>query len=201
MVDEFQDTNLAQLSLIKALSSSPVHEGRANVCVVGDDDQAVYKFQGAEMSNISRFKELYTDVETIVLRENYRSTQEVLDVARALVTQGKNRLENIDLSIRKDLVAKNSKVKKGDISMLRFDSDVKEYSFVAEQIQDLIQQGEKQSEIVIIAREHKQLRAVLPYLDALSIPYTYTREENVFDEQHVRVGYYLSVSSRIYGCT
>lgn len=186
MVDEFQDTNNAQLSLVKALSSSDVHEGRANVCVVGDDDQAVYKFQGAEISNIHSFKMLYKDVETIVLIENYRSSQEVLDFARAIVSQGVNRLENMDKDIRKDLIAKNNKLPKGSIRVRQFLTQEEEYSFIAEDIKKILNEGIDPKEIAVIAREHKQLRALLPYLDAISAPYTYVREENVFDEQHVR---------------
>lgn len=186
MVDEFQDTNNAQLTLVKALSGNPVHEGRANVCVVGDDDQAVYKFQGAEISNIHSFSELYTDVKKIVLVENYRSTQKVLDFARLLVSQGVERLENKDSTLRKELVAKNKSLAEGEIVISSFDTQEEEYAYVATKIQELLKQGEKKDDIAIIAREHKQLRGILSYLDKLSIPYTYTREENVFDEQHVR---------------
>ena len=82
LVDEFQDTNAAQLSLIKSITSNEVLEGRANVFVVGDDDQSIYKFQGAELSNIFNFKKMYTDVKTIVLTDNYRSTQKVLDFSK-----------------------------------------------------------------------------------------------------------------------
>jgi DNA helicase-2/ATP-dependent DNA helicase PcrA len=186
MVDEFQDTNNAQLSLVKAISSSGVHEGRPNVCVVGDDDQAVYKFQGAEISNILSFEQLYKDVTKIVLVENYRSTQQVLDFARSIVTQGVERLERLDTTIRKDLVAKNKSLPQGAITIHEFGTEEGEYAYVAEEVKKKIEQGEKESEIAIIAREHKQLRAILPYLDALSISYTYVREENVFDEPHVR---------------
>ncbi|MDQ5962739.1 MAG: ATP-dependent helicase UvrD/PcrA [Patescibacteria group bacterium] len=186
MVDEFQDTNNAQLSLVKAISSSEVHEGHPNVCVVGDDDQAVYKFQGAEISNILSFEQLYKDVTKIVLVENYRSTQQVLDFARSIVTQGVERLERLDKTIRKDLVAKNKELAKGNIVINEFGTEEDEYVFVAEEVKKKLDDGEKASEIAIIAREHKQLRAVLPYLDALSVSYTYVREENVFDEPHVR---------------
>ena len=123
MVDEFQDTNNAQLSLVKAISSNPVHEGRPNVCMVGDDDQAIYKFQGAEISNIHSFRELYKDVEVIVLTENYRSTQAVLDFARAIVLQGVNRLETRYKEIRKDLKAKNTSLPSGAISTFSFGSE------------------------------------------------------------------------------
>lgn len=186
MVDEFQDTNNAQLSLVKAISSNPVHEGRPNVCVVGDDDQAIYKFQGAEISNIHSFKELYKDVETIVLTENYRSTQKILDFARAIVVQGVNRLETRYKEIRKDLVAKNNNLPVGEIHTLQFPTDVEEYSCIASCVSKLLADGVPASEIALIAREHKQLITLLPYLDAKQIPYTYTRKENVFDEQHVQ---------------
>lgn len=196
MVDEFQDTNNAQLSLVKAISSNPVHEGKPNVCVVGDDDQAIYKFQGAEISNIHSFKELYQDVETIVLTENYRSTQKVLDFARAIVTQGVNRLENKlnlrpgresgDSEISKVLVAKNKKLETGTIYTQAFPTSEEEYAYIAQEVSTLLKQGVPAKEVALIAREHKQLILLLPYLDRLDVPYTYTRKENVFDEKHVK---------------
>ncbi len=186
MVDEFQDTNNAQLSLVKALSSNEVHEGRANVCVVGDDDQAIYKFQGAEISNIHSFKELYKDVEVIVLTENYRSTQEVLDFSRIIVTQGVNRLENHYKEISKNLVAKNTSLPKGNIFTYSFRTEEEEYAYIAKEIKKLLDSGVPAKEVAVISREHKGLTTLLPYLDNQRIPYTYTRKENVFDEQHVR---------------
>lgn len=186
LVDEFQDTNNAQLSLVKAISSNPVHEGRPNVCVVGDDDQAIYKFQGAEISNIHSFKELYNDVEVIVLTENYRSTQKVLDFARAVVVQGVNRLETRYREIRKDLVAKNIKLDVGEIHTLAFPTQEEEYAYIAQEVAKHLKNNVPAKEIALIAREHKQLILLLPYLDALAVPYTYTRKENVFDERHVQ---------------
>jgi DNA helicase-2/ATP-dependent DNA helicase PcrA len=186
MVDEFQDTNNAQLSLVKAVSSSPVHEGRPNVCVVGDDDQAIYKFQGAEISNILSFRELYKDVEVVVLTENYRSTQKVLDFARAIVVQGVERLETSYKEIRKDLLAKNTKLEDGIIHTHSFPTTEEEYAYIAGEVARLLRNGAPAKEIALIAREHRQLILLLPYLDALQVPYTYTRKENVFDEKHVK---------------
>lgn len=186
MVDEFQDTNNAQLSLVVAISSNPVHEGHPNVCVVGDDDQAIYKFQGAEMENMLSFKTLYKDVETVVLSENYRSTQAVLDFARAIVVQGVNRLENRYEEIRKDLVSKNTKLEKGEIHTHSFPTPEEEYAYIAKEVASLLKKKVPAKEIALIAREHKQLILLLPYLDALNVPYTYTRKENVFDERHVK---------------
>lgn len=186
MVDEFQDTNNAQLSLVKGISSNKVHEGKPNVCVVGDDDQAIYKFQGAEMENMLSFRTLYQDVEIIVLTDNYRSTQKILNFARAIVTQGVNRLETRYKEIRKDLTAQNKTIPEGNIHTLAFATQEEEYACIAKEIATLLEQGESPQEIALIAREHKQLILLLPYLDALHVPYTYTRKENVFDELHVQ---------------
>jgi DNA helicase-2/ATP-dependent DNA helicase PcrA len=186
MVDEFQDTNNAQLSLVKAISSNPVHEGHPNVCVVGDDDQAIYKFQGAEISNIHSFRELYKDVEVIVLTENYRSTPKILDFARAVVLQGVNRLETRYKEIRKDLVAKNKSLPAGRLCTFSFASEEEEYTYIAKEIETLLAQGVEASEIALIAREHKQLKTILPYLGTKDVPYSYERNENVFDERHVQ---------------
>lgn len=186
MVDEFQDTNNAQLSLVKGISSNEVHEGRPNVCVVGDDDQAIYKFQGAEMENMLSFKQLYKDVEVIVLTENYRSTQKILDFSRSIVTQGINRLENRYKEIRKDLKAKNPTLLSGEIHTLSFKSQEEEFAYIANEIRKLLDKNTEAKEVAVIAREHKQLTNILPYLDSVHVPYTYTRKENVFDEIHVK---------------
>ena len=78
MVDEYQDTNTAQFELIRLLA-----ERNHNLCVVGDDDQSIYKFRGANIRNILDFEQVYPDAEVIKLEQNYRSTQNVLDAANA----------------------------------------------------------------------------------------------------------------------
>ncbi len=188
LVDEFQDTNEAQMSLVRAITSSDIHEGRPNVCVVGDDDQAIYKFQGAEISHIMRFRDsLYKDVETIVLDKNYRSTQKVLDLARSLITQGKGRLENKYEDIRKILSSENKKLEKGEIFIIQTTSDVAEYTHVARSIRKVLDSGESANEIAILARGHRELKEILPYLDREQIPYEYNKKANVFDEPHVKI--------------
>ncbi len=186
MVDEFQDTNKAQLALVKAISSHTVHEGHPNVCVVGDDDQAVYKFQGADISNIHTFKTLYDDVTTIVLTENYRSTAQVLDFARSIILQGEERLEKLFPEIQKELVSKNTTLPPGDIHQVSFSTPEEEYGYIATEVRALLDKGIEPHEIALIARKHKQLTGLLPSLDKLHVPYTYTRKENVFDELHVK---------------
>lgn len=190
LVDEFQDTNEAQMSLVRAISQAKVHEGRPNVCVVGDDDQAIYKFQGAEISHMMRFRDaLYLDVTTVVLDKNYRSTQEILDMARGVITQikGSGRLENKYDDITKVLSSQNSSLPRGVITLTTTTSDVAEYAHVARSIRKALDSGTDASDIAILSRGHRELRALLPYLDRLDIPYEYTKKANVFDEPHVKI--------------
>lgn len=190
LIDEFQDTNEAQMSLVKAITSHPVHEGRPNVCVVGDDDQAIYKFQGAEISHMMRFRDsLYKDVKTIVLDKNYRSTQSVLDFSREVITQirGLGRLENKYEDITKKLTGENKKLPVGEITVLQANSDVAEYASVARSLRELLDKGISPEDIAILARGHRELRALLPYLDREHIPYEYSKKSNVFDEPHVAI--------------
>lgn len=187
MIDEFQDTNEAQMDLVRFLTGGAVHEGRPNILVVGDDDQAIYKFQGAEVSHLMRFREsLYQDVTTIVLDKNYRSTKDVLSLARKVVVQGKGRLENHFEDIKKDLTPMNSELKEGSVSVKLFETDGEEYAFVARKIKETMLASEKGDDIAVLARGHKELRALIPYLERAEVPFEYTKKANVFDEVHVR---------------
>lgn len=89
LVDEFQDTNDVQMRLVWNLTNNPVTEGRPNLMVVvGDDDQAIYRFQGANLSNILDFTTRYRDVKVITLTDNYRSDAAILQLARQVITRG-----------------------------------------------------------------------------------------------------------------
>jgi DNA helicase-2/ATP-dependent DNA helicase PcrA len=188
MIDEFQDTNEAQMSLVRAITQSAVHEGRPNVCVVGDDDQAIYKFQGAEVSHIMHFRDkAYKDVRTIVLDKNYRSTKEVLALARHIITQGKNRLESRYEDISKVLSAMNTSLPESDIHLHHFASDVEEYSYIARKLREKLDTGTAGDDIAVLARGHRELQALLPYLNRERIPYEYVKRANVFDEPHVKI--------------
>ncbi len=187
LIDEFQDTNEAQMNLVRAITSSYIHEGRPNVMVVGDDDQAIYKFQGAEISNITEFRDkTFKDTTTIVLDTNYRSHKQILDYARTVVLQGDNRLEKHYKDISKELSQGNASVPKGTLEIARHNSDIEEYATLAKTLRKLLDNNTNPEDIAILGRNHRELKAMLPYLDKLDIPYEYIKKANVFDEAHVK---------------
>lgn len=89
LVDEFQDTNTAQFEMLRALVNEPL--GKRNLFVVGDEDQSIYRFRGADYRNVLRFREDYPESVVVLLEQNYRSTQAILDVANAVISNNRNR--------------------------------------------------------------------------------------------------------------
>jgi DNA helicase-2/ATP-dependent DNA helicase PcrA len=175
MVDEFQDTNLAQYQLVKMLAAS-----KNNLLVVGDDDQAIYKFRGASISNIMQFKEDYPQAQEIVLTENYRSRQEILDSAYRFINHNNpNRLE-VKLNINKKLDAKGAVNKQSKsapaVQFFNFDTQDEEISFIGNQIKNIyeakIAQGEEISwlDFAILVRANDTADAYVKELGRLGIP-------------------------------
>ncbi len=185
LVDEFQDTNTGQMRLLDALAQHPVHEGNPNLMVVGDDDQAIYAFQGAELSNIVTFLQNYPNAPKVTLTDNYRSTSNILSLARAVIVQGEQRLENQVAGIDKTLTPKTDQ-KSPNLSRLEFATQAHEYEHAAGEIAKQINQGVEPNEIAVIAREHKQLEAFLPYLFDKNIPVAYERRENALEQPKIK---------------
>lgn len=184
MVDEFQDTNGAQLRLLNALAENPVNESRPNILAVGDDDQAIYSFQGAELNNVLDFTLRYRDVGVITLTDNYRSTAPILQQARNVITQAETRLESTLKNINKSLTPHNSQ--SSNVEAHEFATPAAEYQWIAQSVKSLLNQGENPNEIAIIARHHKQLAELLPYLHAADITTTYERRSNVLENQYIQ---------------
>ena len=174
MVDEFQDTNLAQYELVKVLTKL-----NNNLVVVGDDDQAIYKFRGASISNIMQFKDDYQKAPEIVLTENYRSRQEILDRAYQFIQNNNpNRLEE-KLKINKKLQAKayDKKEKKGEVmenvQFYNFSNQDDELSYVSEKIISLYEAGEgklKYSDFAILVRANDTADIYVKELTRRNIP-------------------------------
>ena len=127
---------------------------------VGDDDQAIYEFQGANATNLSDFQEYY-GAHVVTLTENYRSTQEILDFSKQVIDQAPNRFVG-----EKPLKAHLENPPKSQIHRVEFLSSDQEYAYVADKIAELIKSGVKQSEIAVISNKHKYFMPLLPYLKA-----------------------------------
>ncbi len=186
MIDEFQDTNDAQFELVKNLTAAIVNEGRPNVFAVGDDDQAIFKFQGAELNNILNFKNMFKDVEIIVLDKNYRSTQNILDFSEKVISKANTRLVNKFKDIKKEFFSENKTLPEGEIIQESFNSEILEFDYVTKEISKLISNGINPKEIAVICRKHLQLKTLANVLNSYKVPYSYEKKENVLDKQHIR---------------
>ncbi len=186
LVDEFQDTNNAQMRLLRLLTSADVHEGRPNIMAVGDDDQAIYKFQGAEIANIKQFKEMFRDPFIVTLSKNYRSTQEILDLAGGVIEQGQNSLRILMPEIKKKIEAGSKNLPQGEIKYNTFHTNLHEYQFVAKEIKKRIKSGIKPKEIALISRTHQILQDIVPFLRAEGIPVEYEKQQDVFALPYIR---------------
>lgn len=185
LVDEFQDTNDAQLRLLRLITTYDENGRLPNVMAVGDDDQAIYKFQGAELSNVINFGKFYTDAKIITITSNYRSTQDILDLARFVILKGEERLEDHYPDINKDIRAANNDVLPGVIVSNSFPTSIHEFYWIADEIKRLIDAGKQPSDIAVIARNHKQLEEIAMFLNQRGLPLKYERYNNVLDEPHV----------------
>lgn len=186
LLDEFQDTNPAQLRLIQLLTDNPVHEGRPNVMAVGDDDQAIYAFQGANYSNMLTFKQMYQDTKMVSLVENYRSHADILKFSAGIAKQIESRLHNQIPGTKKTLVSKSTKLPdKAVIQRREFKSDVAQFAWVSSQIAKLIKSGSRPSEIAVLAPEHRYLEPLVSFLSSLAIPLRYEKRENILEDAFV----------------
>lgn len=184
LVDEFQDTNGAQLRLLQNLTNAEANEGRPNILVVGDDDQAIYAFQGAEIGNILQFRELYRNPVTVTLTDNYRSAEPILASARAVITQGSERLETVLENIDKTLTA-HSQPTSATSQLHQFANPTEEYQWIANQAKQLIADGIPPHEIVVLGRNHRHLLQILPHLRQAGLAITYERRNNVLETEHI----------------
>ena len=147
MIDEFQDTNTSQYRLAKLLASR-----HKNICAVGDDDQSIYKFRGAEVKNIHTFKKEFKKTKVVRLEQNYRSTKRILDIADCIITQSPDRMQKKLWTDRK----------KGDsICYCTTVNEKEEGRYIAQAIKELYQKGKySYRDIAILYRVNQQSRAL-----------------------------------------
>ncbi len=158
LIDEYQDTNLAQYQVVKMLGA--VHE---NICVVGDDAQSIYSFRGATVKNILQFQDDYDDVKVVKLEQNYRSTQSILNVANNVISKNENQ-------IPKNLWTSN--IEGDKIKIVRTLTDNDEGRFVADAITEMKLRNHYQpKEFAILYRTNSQSRSFEESLRRMNIPY------------------------------
>lgn len=188
LLDEFQDTNPSQFEIIKQITDyeKPI------IMAVGDDDQAIYEFQGASATSLSNFQKHY-NAETVTLVENYRSTQEILDYSTTIIRQ-------VDDGSRfgdKELHANKEASSATQIERHEFLSSDTEYFYVADTISKLIKNGVKQTDIAIIAPKHKYILPLLPFMKAHNnINIAYEKRDNLLEDEKIHE--ILTISKLIY---
>ncbi len=204
MVDEYQDTNKSQndivFNLAKALESQ-------NIFVVGDDDQIIYRFQGAKLDNIENFLKNFPDIKIICLKENMRSTQSILDVSRKIIRQDPLSLENscnfYDIEnnpISKELIAKNEEIilKDKKVRFYKYADNLQEQTQIVGEIETLInsdncptKDNQKMlSQIAILTRSNLEAQEYAQLLKARNIPYELKDGKDIFEIPAVNVLYY-----------
>src|SRR5216683_2186828 len=180
LVDEFQDTNYAQFELVKLLAAR-----QRNVAVVGDDDQAIFRFRGASMSNILAFDRAYPDARQVVLQENRRSPQAVLDAAYRLIQHNNpDRLE-VAQKIDKRLI---STVGKGEApEHLAFDTVSTESDQVAEMIREEHERGRPYRDFAVLVRVNNDADHYLRSLNLRGVPWTFSGNAGLYGRPEVRL--------------
>jgi DNA helicase-2/ATP-dependent DNA helicase PcrA len=181
LVDEYQDTSGTQNRLVELLIS---YWDKPNVFVVGDDDQSIYRFQGANVENMLDFAGNYkNDLLTVVLTNNYRSTQPILDVSKTLINRNEERLVKKINGLSKDLLSS-----KKEISQLKHPPHIREYETqrqemigIAKQVQDLVAQNVSPGRIGIIYKENKYGEELAQYFKLLNIPVYSKRHLNILE--------------------
>lgn len=187
LLDEFQDTNPSQFELVKRIANHPVHEGRPNIMAVGDDDQAIFAFQGANVGNMQDFIDSFRDVKVINLVTNYRSHPDILHVAHNIAQQIEDRLHTQLTGIDKVLLAGTTNLPKdAQVSRHEFAAAASEYSWVASTIQALIARGADPSEIAVLAPKHSLLENLVPFLKQVDVAVSYEKRENILETEIVQ---------------
>lgn len=181
LVDEFQDTSGSQNLLLQYLIN---YWDVPNVFVVGDDDQSIFSFQDANVKNIEHFKHTYeNDLRKVVLTENYRSTQAILDIAKLLIEHNKERIVNNDLSLDKNLRSANPALAnvKTVPQIVEFPNTASEVISVTSDIEQLIYNGVAPSEIAVIYRNHRQAEDLVTYLEKRKVGINMKRSINLLE--------------------
>lgn len=183
LVDEYQDTNYSQNELVKLLAQK--HQ---NICVVGDDDQSIYKFRGAAISNILEFKKTYPKAKQVVLTQNYRSTQSILDSAYRLIRS--NDPDRLEVENKIDKKLKSSKGQGIVPQELFADTISEEADMVADEIEkQMAKKSKKYSyrDFAILVRANSQADHFLRALNMKGIPHKFVGSSGLYQQEEVNL--------------
>lgn len=172
MVDEYQDTNTVQFKLVSLLAGK-----YRNLCVVGDDDQSIYKFRGANIRNILDFEKEYPDAKVIKLEQNYRSTENILNAANGVISNNRGRKD-------KTLWTANGEGEK--IGLRQFDTAYDEAEFIAEDIKREVQSGASYNDSAVLYRTNAQSRLLEEKFIAMNIPYKIVGGINFYARREIK---------------
>lgn len=184
LVDEYQDTNGAQNTILKKLIN---YWENPNVFIVGDDDQSIYEFQGARLRNITDFYDAFKEhIELVVLKDNYRSSQNILDSSHALIENNEKRLVKAlnSLNLIKKLVAQNPTFAEIEVvpQLVNYKNRLQEATDIVAQIEQLSQDGFPLNEVAVLYAQHRQIQPIINLLEKKNIPYYSKRRVNILNE-------------------
>ena len=188
LVDEYQDTNGAQNEILQHLIS---YWELPNVFIVGDDDQSIYEFQGARLKNLTDFYERYREgLKVVVLNENYRSSQVILDAAVDLVSHNQIRVTRRlnELAAEKKLIASNATVATVGVlpQVIRFETRLAEVTALADELASLRNEGFPMEEVAVLYAKHKQVATLQHLLERRGIPFQTRYSTNALDQPLVQ---------------
>jgi DNA helicase II / ATP-dependent DNA helicase PcrA len=180
MVDEYQDTNTAQFRLIHLLASGINEYGERdyNICVVGDDDQSIYKFRGANIYNILNFEKAFANTTVIKLEQNYRSTKSILNAANEVICNNQG---------RKDKTLWTDNEEGEPVHFTQFETDFEEAEFITSEIKRTVDNGDaKYNDIAILYRTNAQSRLFEEKLVTKNIPYKIIGSVNFYARKEIK---------------
>jgi len=179
LVDEYQDTNSAQNEVVRLLAS---FYDQPNLFVVGDDEQSIFRFQGAALENILDFVKLYPQTKIIVLKDNYRSGQAILDASRSVIEHNTQQIFSL-LHIDKKLLSQTAT--KAQIFAAQFSSNSIEDFFIFREIKKLLRRGVDPSQIACIYKEHRDGAGLADLLARQEVPFSQNNSENILKDHDI----------------
>ncbi|MBC77446.1 MAG: hypothetical protein CME64_15690 [Halobacteriovoraceae bacterium] len=172
LVDEYQDTNRAQFKLVKMLA-----DRSRNICVVGDEDQSIYSWRGADIRNILDFEKIYDEAQLIKLEQNYRSSKNIIEAASHVISRNEQRKG-------KELWTDNER---GDsIQVMECPDDKAEAEFVAKEVKNLLVSGVEATDIAIFYRTNAQSRVIEDALRSIKIPYRVVAGIKFYERKEIK---------------